>query len=237
MQDCHEGRPPDLEAEGQDGLEESVDGGLLAHTIPALVGRNQGYQSSLVSSRSISVSSLAPCRRVTSGMPRTTGLRCRTAAIIMACTWVLLDLIQQNKKPFYDVWDAKFIMQKIEDNLGARTVDIPGVIKGSNKLIADHRRFASELHLKRSGWRNVLVRFARGNVNVPNYGWFGMEYVLRELCFEAVTYASLQGNPAILVSRPVYFRMPAQHPGHKVNAPTNTDGPRLMVFEKVEVPN
>lgn len=60
---------------------------------------------------------------------------------------------------------------------------------------------------------------------------------LPELHFEAATYASLQENPAIPFSRPVYFRMPVQQPGHKVNVPTNIDGRRVMVFERVEGKN
>ena len=36
------------EIECQDGLEESMDSGLLAYTIPALIVRDQGYQSYVV---------------------------------------------------------------------------------------------------------------------------------------------------------------------------------------------
>lgn len=68
---------------------------------------------------------------------------------------------------------------------------------------------------------------------MPNYDESDMGFIFRELHFEAATYALLQENSAIPVSRLVYFRVPVQHSGHKVDIPSNIDGRRVMVFEMV----
>lgn len=48
----------------------------------------------------------------------------------------LLTLLHSGNSPFCDTWDMNLLVQEIEDNLGARVVDIPRVSNGSNNYVS-----------------------------------------------------------------------------------------------------
>lgn len=90
--------------------------------------------------------------------------------------------------------------------------------------------------------RHLLARLARADVNMPLYDGSDMDFIFRELRFEATTYALLQREPTIPTSRLLYHRVPAQYEhirvgSPRVGMPKDIAGRRLMVFERAEGEN
>ncbi len=85
--------------------------------------------------------------------------------------------------------------------------------------------------------RRLIARLARGDVNMPGYDGSTMDFLLRELEFEADVCALIQPVPAILASRLVGYRAPVQYPGPRLDLPKDIAGRRLMVFERAEGEN
>jgi len=88
-----------------------------------------------------------------------------------------------------------------------------------------------------SNGRHLVARLARGDVNMPCYDGSTMDFLLRELQFEADVCALVQQVPAILASRLVYYRAPVQYAGPRLDIPKDIAGRRLMVFERAEGEN
>lgn len=50
----------------------------------------------------------------------------------------LMDLVRNDNNPFQGVWDAKLLIQEIEEKLNNQITDIPIVDKGSNNYVGSH---------------------------------------------------------------------------------------------------
>lgn len=48
----------------------------------------------------------------------------------------LLALARSGKSPFHGVWDVNLLIQEIEENLGAKVIDIPTISNGSNNYVS-----------------------------------------------------------------------------------------------------
>lgn len=140
----------------------------------------------------------------------------------------LLDLVSNGNSPFQGVWDVNLLIREVEENLGAKVVDIPDVFKGSNNY---------GFHLKLSNHLDVVARLARGDVNMPGYDGFPVHVQVPEVKFEMAVYELLCSEPGILASRLLYNRIPAQHVGPRLGPPPDIMGRRLFLFEKTEGEN
>ncbi|EFY89304.1 hypothetical protein J3458_018759 [Metarhizium acridum] len=140
----------------------------------------------------------------------------------------LLTLVRSGNSPFHDTWDVNLLIQEIEENLCARVIDIPCVSNGSNNY---------GFHLKLSNGMDVVARLARGDVNMPDYEGFPIHVQVPEVKFETEVYELLQSEPDILASRLLYYRVPVQHEGPKLDRPKDIAGRRLLVFQRAEGEN
>lgn len=48
----------------------------------------------------------------------------------------LLSLVSGGNSPFHEAWDVNQLLQEVEDNVGARVIDIPRVYNGSNNYVS-----------------------------------------------------------------------------------------------------
>ena len=88
-----------------------------------------------------------------------------------------------------------------------------------------------------SDGRHLVAGLARDDVNMPCYDGSTMDFLLRELQFEADVCALVQPVPAVLTSRLVDYHAPVQHAGPRLDIPKDIAGRRLMVFERAEGEN
>ncbi|KDQ49291.1 hypothetical protein JAAARDRAFT_200997 [Jaapia argillacea MUCL 33604] len=140
----------------------------------------------------------------------------------------LLTLVRSGNSPFDGTWDVNLLIREIEENLGDQVIDIPTVYKGYNNY---------GFHLKLSNRPDVVARLARGDVNMPNYDGFPFHEQVTEVKFEVSVYELLRSEPKILASRLLYYRIPVQHVGPRLEIPQNIAGRRLLVFERAEGEN
>lgn len=96
---------------------------------------------------------------------------------------------------------------------------------------------AKGIHLKLSNGMDVVARLARGDVNMPDYDGFPIYDQVPEVKFEAEVYELLQSEPGIMASRLLYYRIPVQHEGPKLDLPKDIAGRRLLVFQRTEGEN
>ena len=92
-------------------------------------------------------------------------------------------------------------------------------------------------HLKLSNRPDIVARFARGDVNMPNYEGFPIHVQVADVKFEVAAYELLRSEPNILASRLLYHRIPVQHVGPRLNVPQDILGRRLFLFERAEGEN
>ncbi|RDW86613.1 uncharacterized protein DSM5745_03255 [Aspergillus mulundensis] len=137
----------------------------------------------------------------------------------------LLPLVRAGKSPFQGVWDVNLPIREIEEHTNTKITDIATVRKGSNNY---------GLHLKASNRPDLMARLARGDVNMPDFDGFPIEWQAPEAAFEAAVYDLLRTEPAIRASRLIYHRVPVLHPGPNRSIPLDLAGRRLFVFEKAE---
>lgn len=78
----------------------------------------------------------------------------------------------------------------------------------------------------------MVVRMARGDVNMPDSDGFAMERQIPEVLFEAATYDLLRNEAEVRASRLLYYRAPVLKPGPKVQIPSDLSGRRIFVFER-----
>jgi hypothetical protein len=83
----------------------------------------------------------------------------------------------------------------------------------------------------------MVVRLARGDVNMPDYDGFTIKRQVPEVLFEAATYKLLRNEPEIRPSRLLYYRVPILKPGPKTKIPTDFSGRRIFVFERADGTN
>ena len=50
----------------------------------------------------------------------------------------LLALVRESKSPFHGVWDVNLLVREVEENLGAKVIDIPDVFHGSNNYVSSY---------------------------------------------------------------------------------------------------
>ncbi|KAH8164458.1 hypothetical protein CIB48_g3778 [Xylaria polymorpha] len=140
----------------------------------------------------------------------------------------LLTLVRSGNSPFHDTWDVNLLIQEIEENLCSQVIDIPCVSNGSNNY---------GIHLTLSNGMDVVARLARGDVNMPDYEGFPIHVQVPEVKFETEVYELLQSEPDILASRLLYYRVPVQHDGPKLDRPKDIAGRRLLVFQRADGEN
>ena len=78
---------------------------------------------------------------------------------------------------------------------------------------------AQGIHFKLSNLPDIVVRFSRGDVNMPNYDAFPFDVLVSEAKFEAAVYELLRSDVSILASRLLYYRVPVQHVPARHNVP------------------
>lgn len=83
----------------------------------------------------------------------------------------------------------------------------------------------------------MVARLARGDVNVPGFDGFPMDWQVPEVRFEAATYELLRPENDIRASHLLYYRVPVQHLGPRLAKPLDLTGRRLFVFERSEGQN
>lgn len=138
----------------------------------------------------------------------------------------LLDLVRTGQSPFDGVWDAKLLIQEIEDKLNTRITGIPAVSKGSNNY---------GFHITSTARPHMVARLARDDVNMPGFDAFPVEIQAAEVHFETAVYNLLRSQPDIPASRLLYSRAPAQYQKPALSAvPHDLTGRRLFVFENAE---
>ncbi|KJA25526.1 hypothetical protein HYPSUDRAFT_64707 [Hypholoma sublateritium FD-334 SS-4] len=140
----------------------------------------------------------------------------------------LLTLVRSGNSPFHGVWDVNLLVQEIEENLSTQVIDIPIVHKGSNNY---------GFHLKLWNHPDIVARLARGDVNMPDFDGFPIEVQVPEAKFEVAVYELLHSVPDILASRLLYYRIPVQNIGPRLDLPEDIAGRRLFVFERAEGEN
>ena len=142
---------------------------------------------------------------------------------------------------------CKLLIREIEENLGAKMIDIPAVKKGSNNYVSSVLQSSQcdsmlrlrlggvqVFHIKLSNGSDIVARLSRGDVNMPNFDGFPICSQVSEVKFEVAVYKLLRSEPNILVSRLLYNRIPVEHVGHRLDPPQDIAGRRLFVLEKAE---
>lgn len=69
---------------------------------------------------------------------------------------------------------------------------------------------------------------------MPDFDGFPIEKQVPEALFEAAVYKLLHSEPEIRASHLLYYRVPIQDSGPRLNIPRNLNGRRLFVFERAE---
>lgn len=80
----------------------------------------------------------------------------------------------------------------------------------------------------------MVVRIARGDVNMPEFDGFAIERQVPEVHFEAACYNLLRDEKDIRASRLLYYRAPILHPAPRDTIPTDLLGRRLFIFERAD---
>ncbi len=157
----------------------------------------------------------------------------------------LLALVHSGNSPFQGVWDVNLLIREIEEILGSQVIDIPVVFNGSNNYVSSSNLLspnsvlrlmlgAQGFHLKLSNRPDIVARLARGDVNMPDFDDFPIHVQVPGTKLEAAVYELLRSEPAILVSHLLYYRIPVQHAGPRLDHPQDITGRRLFLFEKAE---
>ncbi len=89
-------------------------------------------------------------------------------------------------------------------------------------------------HFKLSNRPDIVARLARGDVNMPNYDGFPIHVQIPEVKFEVALYELLRSESDILASHLIYYRIPVQHVGPRLDLPQDIAGRRLFLFERAE---
>lgn len=71
-------------------------------------------------------------------------------------------------------------------------------------------------HTRLSNEKDIVARLARGDVNMPDYDGFPIHVQVPEVKFEAAVHELLRPEVNILVSNLLYYRIPIQRDGPKV---------------------
>ena len=156
----------------------------------------------------------------------------------------LLTLVRNGNNPF--VWDVNLLIQEVEENLATQVIDIPVVSSGANYYVRRNspNYFGSKLmlasaqgiHFKLSNLPDVVARFSRRDVNMPNYEAFPIDSLVSDVKFEAAIYELLRSDASILASRLLYHRVPVHVPP-RLNVPQDIVGRSLFLFERSEGEN
>ena len=67
------------------------------------------------------------------------------------------------------------------------------------------------IHLKLSNLPDIVARFSRGDVNMPNYDGFSFDVLVSEVKFKAAVYELSRSDASILAFRLLYYIVPVQH--------------------------
>ncbi|KAK3679992.1 hypothetical protein LTR78_000369 [Recurvomyces mirabilis] len=137
----------------------------------------------------------------------------------------LLALVRSCNSPFKQDWDVEQLIAEVEQNLGTTVVDIPMLYNGSNDY---------GFHLKLDNRPDVVVRPARGEMNMPKFDGFPLAVQASEVAFEAATYSLLLSQFEIKSSKLLYHRIPKRCEGSGQARSINLVGRRFMVFEQAE---
>ncbi|KAI4922783.1 hypothetical protein J4E90_001217 [Alternaria incomplexa] len=140
----------------------------------------------------------------------------------------ILTLVRDNASPFRDVWNVQLLIDEIEEKLQVEVTDIPTIDKGSNNY---------GFHLQVRDGPDLVVRLARGDVNMPDFDGFVVERQIAEVEFEAATYDLLRNEAGVRASRLIYHRAPVLKPGPNVQIPADLSGRRIFVFERSDGTN
>lgn len=89
-------------------------------------------------------------------------------------------------------------------------------------------------HVTLSNRPDIVARLARGDVNMPNYDGFPFHVQVAEVKFEVAVYELLRSAPEILASRLLYYRIPLQYAGPRLDRPKDILDRRLLVFERAD---
>lgn len=81
---------------------------------------------------------------------------------------------------------------------------------------------------------DIIVRLARGDVDMPGFDGFPIVKQISEVHFEAAVYRLLEYVPGIRASKLLYYRAPEGKLQLKNGRPVDLAGRRLMVFERAE---
>ena len=90
------------------------------------------------------------------------------------------------------------------------------------------------IHFKLSNLPDIVARFSRGDVNMPNYDGFSFDVLVSEVKFEAAVYELSRSDASILAFRLLYYIVPVQHVPPRLNVPQDIAGRRLFLFENSE---
>jgi hypothetical protein len=66
---------------------------------------------------------------------------------------------------------------------------------------------------------------------MPGYDGFSLDWLHKQLEFEAATSFFLENVPEVPTSRLLYYRLPLQYGGVRSGMPEDISGRRLMIFE------
>ena len=83
----------------------------------------------------------------------------------------------------------------------------------------------------------MVVRLARGDVNMPDFDGFVVERQIAEVEFEAAICILLRDEAEVRASRLLYHRAPILKPGPKVQIPADLSGRRIFVFKRSDGTN
>lgn len=75
---------------------------------------------------------------------------------------------------------------------------------------------------------------SRDDVNMPNFDGAPIHKQVPEVKFEVAVYQLLHSEPNILASRLLYYRIPVQHVGPRLDLPQDIAGRQLFLFERAE---
>ena len=96
---------------------------------------------------------------------------------------------------------------------------------------------AQGIHLKLSNQPDIVARMSRDNLNMPNSDGAVIHMAVPEVKFEAAVYELLRSEPDIFASRLLYYRIPVQHVGPRLDLPQDIAGRHLFLFERAEGEN